>query len=91
MFKLLLMNPALMAKLFEMVIQTVQATESHLSGASGETKKKEALEALAATYDMADEFLRLPDDMDSYIKDELLPQLLETVVTFMNGFGLLKK
>lgn len=70
---------SLLPELIAAVAETVEAVQTNLSDAPPEEKKRSALEAACAWYDAADENLKFSPEIDTEVKGELLPGLIEFV------------
>lgn len=70
---------SLLPELISAVAETVEAVQTNLSDAPPEEKKRAALEAACAWYDAADENLKFSEAIDSEVKNQLLPSLIEFV------------
>lgn len=64
-------------QLLEAAIKNVEWAAAEFAGESGELRAERALVALQADYDLLDHVANLPDAVDQYVREQLLPNLVE--------------
>lgn len=74
---------SLLPELLSAIGETIQAVEAQFGPGNGEYKKQQVLEALQATYRVADAGLHLPDSVDKAVADGL-PHLVELMFRGMS-------
>lgn len=72
--------PLLLANLPQLLgaaMKNVQWAAAELAHEPGENRAKAATEALEADYDLLDHAAGLPDAVDTYVRETLIPSLVE--------------
>lgn len=87
-------TPRRMGLLFKGTVEGVQFVQATFTSVPGETeeqaikrKKKEAIEFIVATYDIADELMGCSPEIDTYVKQTLIPSMVDGVVLTFNLAG----
>lgn len=71
----------------EFIVKTVIAVETTFGGKPGqgaEKKKQVWAEVAGKLYDIGDALLGLPDVVDKYVKETLIPQAIDKACEFLN-------
>lgn len=88
---LIIKTPDLIKKIIELVIVGIIACEIEYKDLTGKEQKQKAIDFINVFYDLLDIQFVFNDDIDKFVKNDLIPKLIDVLVYYLKRFGLMKK